>query len=65
MSEAFAQTSYTDREIIEALLDALQLANAGITRTVKIYNGMEQRSYRVVITTDREYNEIQIKLKEL
>lgn len=58
------QTPYTQREIIETTLDSLATAGANLTQTIKACNGMERGSYRVVITKDADYNEVQIRLKE-
>lgn len=58
------QTPYSEREVIEATLDALAMNGASLTKTIKACNGMERGSYRVVITVDKEYNEVQIRLKD-
>ena len=54
----------SEREVIEQTLDGLAMAGANMTQTIKACNGMERGSYRVVITKDRDYNEIQIRLKD-
>lgn len=50
------------REHVEDVLESIKGAN--LTATIKALNGIERGSYRVVITVDREYNEIQVRLKD-
>lgn len=64
MTDSKEMLPMSDREIIEQTLDGLAMAQANMTRTIKACNGTTRGSYRVVISTDREYNEVQIRLKD-
>lgn len=62
--ESMSLSPYSQRHQIEAILEALAMNRASLTKTIAACNGLERGSYRVVITVDKEYNEVQIRLKD-
>jgi hypothetical protein len=50
------------REEIENILESLEGAN--MSATIKALNGIERGSYRISISRDSVYNEVQVRLKD-
>lgn len=58
------QTPYSEREVIEATLDALAMNGASLTKTIKACQMLKRGAYSISIIVRPEYNEIELRLWE-
>ncbi|WP_153132879.1 hypothetical protein [Dechloromonas hortensis] len=52
------------REEVEQIIDGLDMGQANLTQTIKAMNGLSRGAYFVSIRDDREWNEIQVRLRD-
>lgn len=64
LKEAAALVPNSDTEIIDALLSALELNSASLTKHVSALNGLTRGAYRISVRQSAEWNEITVTLRE-
>ena len=55
---------FLTREDVEQIIDGLEMGEANMTQTVKALNGLSRGAYFVSIRDDKEWNEIQVRLRD-
>lgn len=58
------QTPYTEREVIEGILNGLESNRSSLTIHIKALNGLTRGAYRVTVKKSAEWNEITVTLRE-
>lgn len=56
------QTPYTERELIEGILNGLESNQSRLSLHVTALNGLTRENYRITVTTNAVWNEISVTL---